>query len=136
MNHIIIGVGSNISPKENVMRAREILSQEQTWLRESQFQQTKPVGLVNQPDFLNGAFYFGTTLSLNDLKQYLKSVERRLGRIKKPGVPESRTIDLDIIVFNNTIIDEDYVRYDFVKHAIDEIAQAESLVLHNGLTIF
>ena len=40
---------------------------------------TKPVGISNQPDFVNGAVKIETTMRQNELRQYLKKLEDRLG---------------------------------------------------------
>ncbi len=132
MNRIILSVGSNVNPTKNIKKAKEILSQEQTLIRESRFRQTKPVGLVGQPDFLNGAFYIVTSLDRVNLKKYLNSLEKRLGRRKLPGGVDSNVIDLDIIVFNDVIVDNDYEDYEFVSLAVDEIAKVENLTLHHS----
>lgn len=121
MNNVIISVGSNIDPEKHVFKARQILAKDQKLIDESKFIKTSPRGFLDQGEFLNGAFFISTNLDARHLKQYLKSIEHNLGRIRTSNKNGPRTIDLDIVVFNNQIVDQDYFQYDFVKFAVDEI---------------
>lgn len=65
---------------------------------------TKPEGFKDQPDFLNGALILKTALSPADLLRELKKIEKELGR--KPTFANGpREIDLDIIFYNDIILD-------------------------------
>lgn len=65
---------------------------------------TKPEGFLEQEDFINGALCFATALAPNDLLKELKNIELLLGRI--PSFKNApREIDLDIIFYNNTVLD-------------------------------
>ena len=75
MHRVIIAVGSNINPTENVKQAAEIIRAEQELLGESRFIVTKPVGFQDQDDFLNGAFLIESELPFDELNAYLKQVE-------------------------------------------------------------
>lgn len=121
MNTYIIGVGSNINPKLNIEKARNILKNEQGFIKESAFIKTKPVGFLNQSDFLNGAFLIRSNLPCDMMRSYLKSIEKRIGRIKTSNKNGPRTIDLDIIVHNGTIIDDDYHSREFLKNSVQEL---------------
>lgn len=121
MNKVVIGVGSNIKPLENIKKAKEILKKEQTLLSESKIIETEPEGFKEQPDFLNGAFFIETSLDKKNLENYLKEIEKRLGRVRTENKNAPRTIDLDIVVFNNEIINDDFYKYRFVKNAVLEL---------------
>jgi 2-amino-4-hydroxy-6-hydroxymethyldihydropteridine diphosphokinase len=74
-------------------------------LRESTFHETDPIGVGDQPRFLNAAATGRTTLSARTLLTSLLSIEERLGRARPfPGAP--RTLDLDLILYGDQIIDE------------------------------
>ena len=60
-------------------------------------------------------------LNLKDLKDYLKNMEKILGRVRTENKNGPRTIDLDIVVFNNKIIDNDFYKYDFVRNSVLEL---------------
>jgi 2-amino-4-hydroxy-6-hydroxymethyldihydropteridine diphosphokinase len=121
VNRAIVGVGSNIEPRSNIVKAKEILLKEQHLVKESEFVTTSPIGFANQPDFINGAFMVDTELPLAGFKAYLKDIETRLGRVRDGNKNGPRTIDLDIIVWNGEIVNGDYYERDFVKKAVEEL---------------
>lgn len=121
MNQAILAVGSNIEPQAHIQQALAILRQEQVFLEQSTFTETSPRGFIQQANFSNGAFSIETHLDKAELKQYLKQVEARLGRVRTENKNGPRTIDLDVIVFNGTIVDTDFYYYDFVRKAVTEL---------------
>jgi 2-amino-4-hydroxy-6-hydroxymethyldihydropteridine diphosphokinase len=72
----------------------------------SSFRETDPVGVVDQPRFVNGAAALETTLSPHDLLQTLLRVERDLGRFREGTRWGPRTIDLDLLVYCDRVLDE------------------------------
>lgn len=73
--------------------------------RVSTFHETDPVGVGPQPKFLNGAVVGHTALSARALLDALLAIERETGRTRPfEGAP--RTLDLDLIFYGDTIIDE------------------------------
>jgi 2-amino-4-hydroxy-6-hydroxymethyldihydropteridine diphosphokinase len=62
-------------------------------------------GNTNQPDFYNQVICVNTALSAIELLQRLLSIENKLGRKRGDQKWQERTIDLDILFFNNDIID-------------------------------
>ena len=121
MTRAIISFGSNIDPEENIGKVRDILSSDGLLNGESVLVRTKPVGIVDQPDFLNGAFLIETEMAEEELRKYLKALETFLGRVREGGKDGPRTMDLDIIVFNGEIVDDDYYKYGFVRLAVLEL---------------
>lgn len=121
MNLVILSVGSNIDPLTNVTKAAEMLAEINYLISVSRFMKTSPEGNPDQPDFLNGAFYIKTVLDQISLKDKLKDIETKLGRIRTSDKNGPRTIDLDIVAFNGKVTDPDYERYVFVKKSVDEI---------------
>jgi len=118
MNKAIIGLGSNIDPEGNITKAREFLAGQFTILSESDFIPTKPVGFREQSDFINGAVLIETNMTLSPLKDSLKKLENLLGR-KESDIPcGPRTIDLDIVVFNDDVVDNDFYERDFLKKSV------------------
>ncbi len=122
MNTAILGVGSNLDAEDNIEKARKIISSELTLLTQSAFVRTEAVGMPGEPDFLNGAFEVETTLALDELKKRLKKIEGTLGRDPAHQANESRTIDIDIIVFNDEVVSDDFKRYAFVREAVLQLA--------------
>lgn len=75
----------------------------------SQLRETDPVGVVDQPPFLNGAVAVDTSLTPRELLEVLLSVERELGRVRTERWGP-RTIDLDLLVYADEIVDEPGLR--------------------------
>jgi len=121
----IIGIGSNIDPEENVAEALMILRRENELTAVSGFIKTAPVGLQKKPDFLNGAVKIQTDSEMSDFNLYLKSVEDRLKRDRSAPKYAPRVIDLDIVVWDEEIIDQDYFKRDYLKKVVDEIWKGE-----------
>ena len=72
--------------------------------RESSIFETEPQNFKNQPDFLNMVVEIETTLFPLQLLSRIQKIERELGR--KRIVPKGpRTIDIDIVLFGNFVVD-------------------------------
>lgn len=121
INECIIGIGSNIDPERSIQAALMILQQETDVRGVSKWVKTTPIGIRNQNDFINGAIKIHTTLSQESFRRYLKNLEDKLGRDRSLPRFGPRIIDLDIVVWNDDIVDDDYYTRDFVKIAIDEL---------------
>ena len=122
MNHeSIIGIGSNIDADQNFAAALFYLRQEHELIAVSSTVVTTPIGIAEQPDFLNGAAKVSTEMDKDQFQSYLKELEDRLKRDRTAPKFGPRTIDLDIIVWDGEIVDSDYFERDFLKAVVDEI---------------
>ena len=121
MNQVVIGVGSNIHPAENIPKAKEKIQRSHRFIAESTFVETKPIGYADQSNFINGAFRIETELGYDDLKAWLLSTERALGRKRGKNRYGPRSIDLDIVVWNGRIVDDDFYDRDFLRNAVLEV---------------
>ena len=103
---VAIALGSNLGDRERYLReALAELAFSIDDLRVSVFHDTGPVGVGDQPRFLNAAATGRTTLPAPALLARLLDVERRFGRARPhPGAP--RTLDLDLILYGDQVIDE------------------------------
>lgn len=101
-----IALGSNVGDRQRHLEgAIRALSTTLTNLRQSSFHDTNPIGTPPQPRFLNGAVVGTTSLSARALLSHLLTIERTFGRERPyPGAP--RTLDLDLILFGDVVIDE------------------------------
>ena len=79
------------------------------------------MGGVEQPDFVNGAVLLATESSMEQLKDVLKGIESDLGRRAAHDHAGPRTIDLDVVVWNMTIIDRDFYERDYLKQSVLEL---------------
>lgn len=108
MHTCYIGLGSNLGNRqENIRLAIDKINQLKNTKvsKASSIIETEPVGGPCQGKFLNAAIEIQTALSAQELLNNLKNIEAELGRIRatKNG---PRTIDLDILVFDNQEIKE------------------------------
>ena len=106
---IFIGVGSNMgqSYKNCVTAIKRISSDPRAHLRSiSSFYLTSPVSNIGQSDFINCAVEIDWNGTPLELLQFLNEIESSMGRVRdeKNG---PRTIDLDILLYANQIINED-----------------------------
>lgn len=122
MNEVIIGIGSNINAEINISASMKILGKQVEIVKISGLIKTKPIGITNQPDFTNGAVKITTNLNQDDLTKLLKSIEDEMGRDRSAPKFGPRCIDLDIVVWNNEIVDDDYYTRDFLKKSVDELS--------------
>jgi 2-amino-4-hydroxy-6-hydroxymethyldihydropteridine diphosphokinase len=72
----------------------------------SSFRETDPVGYLDQPAFLNAAAAVETGLGPRELLGLLLDVERELGRMRDGPRFGPRTIDLDLLVYGDEVVDE------------------------------
>jgi 2-amino-4-hydroxy-6-hydroxymethyldihydropteridine diphosphokinase len=103
-----IGIGSNLGDRETHLRAAlDLLAAEEgiEVVAVSQVRETEPVGPVEQGPFLNGAVQVTTELPPWKLLERLLDVEKRLGRVRGERFGP-RTIDLDLLVYGDEIVDE------------------------------
>jgi 2-amino-4-hydroxy-6-hydroxymethyldihydropteridine diphosphokinase len=98
-----IGVGANLGDREATIRAA--LAALPGVVGVSQLRETDPVGVVDQPPFLNGAVAVETDFSPRELLDALLAVERELGRERRERWGP-RTIDLDLLLYGDETIDE------------------------------
>ena len=106
LNTIYLSLGSNIEPESNLLAALEQLSVLADLVAVSSVWKTKPVGLTEQPDFLNAAAIVKSPLTAEQFKEDIITViEQSLGRVRQVDKNAPRTIDIDIMLFNDQILD-------------------------------
>ncbi len=104
-----IGIGANLGEREaTIARALQLLSEQEGVRVEavSTLRETDPVGLLEQPRFLNGAAAVETELGPRELLDRLLAVEQELGRTRGGERFGPRTIDLDLLVYGERQVDE------------------------------
>lgn len=121
MNICIIGIGSNIEAEINIPKMLEILQTKVEVLQVSKLLKTKPIGIIDQGDFTNGAVKIKTKLDQLALNKLLKKIEDQMGRDRLKPKFGPRCIDLDIAVWNGKIVDKDYYTRDFLQSSVNEL---------------
>ncbi|MBQ0711717.1 MAG: 2-amino-4-hydroxy-6-hydroxymethyldihydropteridine diphosphokinase [Porticoccus sp.] len=131
LRQVIISVGSNIDPQNNIRLSHEVLDNETRLLAVADIIKTTPIGYTQQPDFLNTAYLIETNLEYDDFNAFLKSVEDRLGRERGAIKSGPRTIDLDIIVWGRNIVTQDYFNYEYVSTPVNQILTARQISVYS-----
>jgi len=104
-----VGLGANLGDRERTLReAVDALGAGEgiEVVAVSTLRETEPVGVGQQPRFLNGAAALDTTLESRELLDRLLDVEQRFGRVRVPGEHGPRTLDLDLLLYGDDQIDE------------------------------
>jgi 2-amino-4-hydroxy-6-hydroxymethyldihydropteridine diphosphokinase len=128
-----VGLGANLGDREHTLRAAvDDLGAEEgiEVVAVSTLRETEPVGVGEQPRFLNGAVELETTLTARELLARLLAVEQRFGRVRIPGEHGPRTLDLDLLLYGDEVMDEPGLRVPhprlherrFVLEPLDELA--------------
>jgi len=112
MSIAYIGLGSNIGDRVGyVQQAHMLLSDTENIkvLNSSSLYETEPVGYTDQEWFINAILELETTLEPMDLLKECQRIENQLGRNRTNDMPKwgPRTIDLDILFYDNLIIAKD-----------------------------
>jgi 2-amino-4-hydroxy-6-hydroxymethyldihydropteridine diphosphokinase len=107
MVNVAIALGSNLGDRERYLKdALAALASDIHNLRVSPFYETDPVDMPgNPPPVINAASVGETSLSARDLLRRLLTIEQDLGR-ERPYPGASRTVDLDLILYSDAVIDE------------------------------
>jgi 2-amino-4-hydroxy-6-hydroxymethyldihydropteridine diphosphokinase len=103
-----VGLGANLGDREKTMRrAIELLDGGGIEVvAVSSFRETDPVDYEDQPRFLNAAIALETDLSPRELLDRLLAVERELGRTRDGPRYGPRRIDLDLLLYEEEILEE------------------------------
>ena len=109
MTRAYVGLGANLGDRESTLRAAvDALAAENgiEVIGVSTLRDTDPVGVGDQPRYLNGAAALETTLTARGLLEVLLAVEQRFGRVRAPGEHGPRTLDLDLLLYGDGELDE------------------------------
>ncbi len=112
-----IGLGSNLDDPQSQLK-KAIISLEMmpstSVVKTSSFYRSKPVGPQDQPDYINAVVELDTELSASVLLDYLQAIENEQGRERKIKWG-ARTLDLDILLFGDEIINDDRLQVPHVE---------------------
>lgn len=133
MSEAYIGLGSNLGQSENyITSALEFLSQTYSINIEkcSSLYRSKPLENKSQPDYVNAVAMITGEFTALALLDNLQAVENHFGRVRNGERWASRTLDLDVLLFDKLQIFEKrlvvphagMLQRDFVLYPLVEIA--------------
>ena len=109
MTRAYVGLGANLGERERTLRAAVAAlgdEKEIEVVAVSTLRETDPVGVGDQPRFLNGVVALETTLLARELLSRLLAIEQRFGRVRVAGEHGPRTLDLDLLLYGDAEIEE------------------------------
>jgi len=110
MATVFIGLGSNLSnPVQQVTEAcAEIAALKKVrFIKFSSLYQSPPMGPSNQPDYINAVAEIATSLTADELLAELQAIERHHGRVRSEQQWSARTLDLDMLLYGEKIINSE-----------------------------
>ncbi len=139
-----IAVGSNLAdPVNQAKQAIEALKTlpESEFIKASELYSSTPMGPQNQPDYINAVVAIKTNLTPLQLLDCTQAIEQEQGRVRKDERWGPRTLDLDIILYGNEVINSERLTIphygmkerEFVLYPLAEIAP--SLQLPDGIEV-
>jgi 2-amino-4-hydroxy-6-hydroxymethyldihydropteridine diphosphokinase len=100
-----IELGSNIEPERYLPRAVEMLQTIGSVIAVSNAYQNPAIAAEPQPNYINAAVLLETHLQPLELRERLRDIEAKLDRVRTEDKYAPRTIDLDITLFGNMILE-------------------------------
>ncbi|WP_278808162.1 2-amino-4-hydroxy-6-hydroxymethyldihydropteridine diphosphokinase [Obesumbacterium proteus] len=133
MTRVYIALGSNLAnPLHQVQSALNALAElpQTKLIATSSLYRTPPLGPQDQPDYLNAVVALDTDLSAENLLDHTQKIELEHGRVRKDERWGPRTLDLDVLLFGDEIINTERLtvpHYDmknrqFMLYPLAEIA--------------
>jgi len=129
-----LSLGSNIQPEVNLVRAVELLKRNGLIEKISNVWESKSVG-ADGPNYLNACVAYRTLLAQSALKeQVLLPIEKELGRKRTENKFAPRTMDIDIVIFDDHLVDDRYWQQPFVVIPLAEIhPDFENPITHESI---
>ncbi|HSW51951.1 MAG TPA: 2-amino-4-hydroxy-6-hydroxymethyldihydropteridine diphosphokinase [Sulfuricaulis sp.] len=129
MPRVYIGIGSNIDRENSIRGGVRELAAHYGSLTLSPVYESKALGFEGE-DFFNLVAGFDSAESVERIKQVLAEIESRLGRVRGVERYSARTLDLDLLLYGDTVRHDrqvdlphpDIRRYAFVLRPLADIA--------------
>lgn len=129
MPQVYLSIGSNIERDRYIRAALIELEARYGQLKVSSVYESEAVGFEGD-DFYNLVVAFNTEQTVHELADELRKIELRNGRSRNDVRFVSRTLDIDLLLYGDEVIDEDKLqlprdeitRYAFVLQPLAEIA--------------
>jgi 2-amino-4-hydroxy-6-hydroxymethyldihydropteridine diphosphokinase len=121
VHQVYLSLGSNIQPEVNLPKALDLLYEFGEIVKVSSAWESAAVG-SDGPHFLNACALFNSPLLPVELKeQVIQRIETKLGRRRSEDKFAPRTIDIDIVLFDDQLCDDKYGSQAFVVIPLAEI---------------
>ena len=144
MQLVYLGLGANLNtPKKQLDDAVVALKNlpNSEFIACSHYYASKPMGPQDQPDYVNAVACINTSLEPEQLLDLTQAIELEHGRVRKAERWGARTLDIDILLFGEQVINTKRLTVphyglnerEFVVYPLQEIAP--ELILPSGVSI-
>lgn len=100
---VVFDLGTNIDREQSLATALERLGEEFRLLRASSVYNSVPVGMSNQPDYLNLALEAESDKTVQEIRAICRGIEDVMGRNRNVPKFGPRIIDIDVILYGDTV---------------------------------
>ncbi len=131
---VFLSIGSNVNPEANIQYALSEIDQIFEIKQVSSVYKNKSVGFEGD-DFLNMVLKLSTTLSPYEIVEELNRIELATGREIGTGTFDSRTLDIDMILYGDLVDPEEPLQLprkdiDLYSFVIGPLAEIEPRGIH------
>lgn len=111
MHEVYLGIGGNIGKKKfNFLKAYILIKKKLGYvLQTSSVYETPPWGFNSPDNFWNMVIKIKTDLSPQELINGIMSIENSYGRVRTEGIYRSRKMDIDILYYDNLVLDSNSI---------------------------
>ena len=142
---VFVALGSNLNdPVQQILSALDALKRIPATrvLTSSSLYRSRPMGGIDQPDFVNAVAELATRLPALNLLEQLQRIERDHGRVRDAPRRGPRTLDLDLLLYGDETIRTPQLEVphpgiaerDFVLYPLCEIAPHLEIIGHGAVT--
>ena len=121
MHSCLICIGSNYNRKENLLLARRRLTALFPSIRFTGEQETRPLFFRNPALFSNQVARFYTDADAERVVKELKTIEKEAGREKEDKKREKVCLDIDLLVFDNRVLNPEDLKRDYILKGLEEL---------------
>lgn len=121
MHKCIICIGSNYDRKQNLLLARERLTDLFPSIRFASELETQPVGFSNRALFSNQVAMFFCEAEAEKVEDELKSIERAAGRCPEDKREEKVCLDIDLLFFDDRVLKPEDLKRDYIMKGLEEL---------------
>lgn len=118
---VCVELGSNIRPEEYIPKAAKALDENFIILDISRAWETPPVGCVGCGNYLNAAVLIETDIPNEELRLHLRKLEAQLDRVRTSDKFAPRTIDIDVLIYDNQLIESDLWKHSYLAVPVAEL---------------
>lgn len=100
---VVFDLGSNLERELSLAKAIDLISKRFVIRKSSSIYESSPVGIKEQPDYLNMALEVESKAKVTDIRASCRGIEDALGRDRSAPKYGPRLIDIDILLYDSLV---------------------------------